>query len=143
AGHHFYFNIPAKERDAWEIDLPFAKAGYRDDDGNPIWNEIPPADTTLGDPDLVDRFHTGPLETAFAAVDRSTGARIDFDLNPPGNGVPWHTVTTWTESPEADFYCIEPWLGLPNAIHHGDGLRLIGPGETEKAVCALRYSPGT
>ncbi|SDU25634.1 Galactose mutarotase [Verrucomicrobium sp. GAS474] len=142
AGHHFYFNIPAKDRDAWEIDLPFAKAGYRGDDGNPVWNATPPADTTLGDPDLVDRFHTGPLETTFAALDRSTGAKIAFDLNPSGNAVPWHTVTTWTEKPESDFYCIEPWLGLPNAIHHGEGLRLLAPGATEKAVCVLHYSPG-
>jgi galactose mutarotase-like enzyme len=142
AGHHFYLNFPARERAAWTLELPFAKSGYRDDDGNPLWNELPPTDTTLDDPDLVDCFHTGPLETTFAASDPATGAKITFDLNPPGNGVPWHTVTTWNESPEADYFCIEPWLGLPNAIHHGDGLRLLAPGATEKAVCALRYSAG-
>jgi len=49
-------------------------------------------------------------------------------------------VTTWTEKPDSDFYCIEPWLGLPNAIHHGEGLRHVAPGATEIAVCRLDAS---
>jgi galactose mutarotase-like enzyme len=53
------------------------------------------------------------------------------------DSVPWYAVTSWTEKPESDFYCLEPWLGLPNAIHHGQGLRRIPPGETEKGVCRI------
>jgi galactose mutarotase-like enzyme len=59
-----------------------------------------------------------------------------FELTHPGS-VPWYAVTTWTQSADSDFYCIEPWLGLPNAIHHGEGLRRIDPGKTEIATCVL------
>jgi galactose mutarotase-like enzyme len=53
------------------------------------------------------------------------------------NTVPWYAITTWTQAPESDFYCIEPWLGLPNAIHHQEGLRWLKPGSLEEAVCVL------
>jgi galactose mutarotase-like enzyme len=45
-------------------------------------------------------------------------------------------VTTWTQSGDSDFYCVEPWLGLPNAIHNNLGLRRLEPGQTETATCA-------
>lgn len=50
---------------------------------------------------------------------------------------PWYAITTWTESDTSDFYCVEPWLGLPNAIHHGQGLRWIPAGGTERASCRI------
>ncbi|MGI4857295.1 MAG: aldose epimerase [Janthinobacterium lividum] len=50
---------------------------------------------------------------------------------------PWYAVTTWTESDTSDFYCVEPWLGLPNAIHHGQGLRWIPAGGSERASCKI------
>ncbi len=49
-------------------------------------------------------------------------------------------MTTWTEAPESDFYCVEPWLGLPDAIHNGLGLRQLAPGTTETA--SLRIAVG-
>jgi aldose 1-epimerase len=52
----------------------------------------------------------------------------------------WYAVTTWTEGPDSDFYCVEPWLGLPDAIHHGQGLRWLQPGQTEEALCRLSVS---
>ena len=36
---------------------------------------------------------------------------ITIDLQRPGS-VPWYAVTTWTETPQSDFYCVEPLLGL-------------------------------
>ncbi|HEY4298912.1 MAG TPA: aldose epimerase, partial [Paraburkholderia sp.] len=62
---------------------------------------------------------------------------VTIDLQRPGS-VPWYAVTTWTEAAESDFYCVEPWLGLPDAIHNGMGLRWLEPGQTETA--ALRIS---
>ena len=141
AGHHFYFNVPHTDRGQWELELPFAKAGRRDEAGNPDLNTVPET-TTLADPELVDRFQVGPLRTTFATTNRTTGERITFDLNPPANAIPWYAVTTWSETPESDFFCIEPWLGLPNAIHNGQGLRHVAPGASEKAVCLLRHSSG-
>ncbi|KAI3598567.1 Galactose mutarotase [Cupriavidus necator H850] len=44
-------------------------------------------------------------------------------------------MTTWSESATSDFYCVEPWVGLPDAIHHGQGLRWINQGNL-KVRCA-------
>jgi galactose mutarotase-like enzyme len=54
--------------------------------------------------------------------------------------VPWYAVTTWTEAADSDFYCVEPGLGLPDAIHNGMGLRWLEPGQTEAAT--LRINVG-
>ena len=65
-----------------------------------------------------------------------TGKKLVFELKHNG-AVPWYAVTTWTMEPTSDFYCIEPWLGLPNAIHHDEGLRWLGAGATEIATVVL------
>lgn len=62
------------------------------------------------------------------------GRRIRFELDLPGSA-PWHAVTRWSESATSDFYCVEPWVGLPDAIHHGQGLRGINQGNL-KVRCA-------
>ena len=54
--------------------------------------------------------------------------------------MPWYAVTTWTEADTSDFYCIEPWIGLPDAIHNGHGLRWLAPGKTEAASLRLVVS---
>ncbi|HEV3105187.1 MAG TPA: aldose epimerase, partial [Trinickia sp.] len=64
------------------------------------------------------------------------GKRIDIDLQRPGS-IPWYAVTTWTEADVSDFYCVEPWLGLPDAIHNGFGLRWLAPGQSETAALRI------
>jgi galactose mutarotase-like enzyme len=49
-------------------------------------------------------------------------------------------VTSWTETERSDFYCVEPWLGLPDAIHNGFGLRWLAPGEQERAALRIGVS---
>ena len=62
---------------------------------------------------------------------------LEIDLDVPGSSA-WHAVTTWSERDDSDFYCVEPWLGLPDAIHNGQGLRWLEPGQEETAICRLR-----
>ena len=89
---------------------------------------------SISAPRLQDPFHvlngTGPVALEMPA------RTIDFALS--GNGsAPWYAVTTWTERETSDFYCVEPWLGLPNAIHHGHGLRWVPAGAAEHATCRI------
>ncbi|MDX6766548.1 MAG: hypothetical protein SFU85_07135 [Candidatus Methylacidiphilales bacterium] len=137
AGHHFYFALPAEERSQWSLLLPPAHQARQASDGSIASNGTSLSRFSLDDASLLDCFHIldapGRLQ-----LQHPDGRTIDF-LFPP-DGVPWHTVTTWTEKPESPFYCVEPWLGLPNAIHHGQGLRLLVPGATESATCTLRAS---
>jgi galactose mutarotase-like enzyme len=143
AGHHFYFALPHALRGETTLTLPSRQSLDQEADGR----LGPPVTETglyrLDDPAIVDRFHLLSPTAAGAGAARletpSLGRTIDFDLSLPGS-VPWYAVTTWTETPAADFYCIEPWLGLPDAIHHGQGLRWIAPGASERAIVRLSVS---
>jgi len=137
AGHHFYLAIPHTERGQWTLDLPCAAWGWQNPDGS-IRHEKPGKNIlSLGDPALIDRFQIQPQKNTILLRHENSSRSLAFELDHPGS-VPWYAVTTWTESPTADFYCVEPWLGLPNAIHHGEGLRHVAPGETETATCVVK-----
>lgn len=157
AGHHFYFALPHTARGECRLTLPThdrARQGgdgnietLPDDAGNESGVDRSQAVYTPGDPAIQDVFH-------LLAKDRTTktSARLSMpplrrslsiELDAPGGAhtAPWYAITTWTESDQSDFYCVEPWLGLPNAIHHGKGLRWVAPGAHEVAHCRLHVTP--
>jgi len=136
AGHHFYLVLPHQERADWTLHLPCASWGRQAPDGSIMhekaWSDL----LHLDDPALVDRFQIEPRDPKVTLLNVKTGQQLVFDLTHP-DSVPWYAVTTWTQAADSDFYCIEPWLGLPNAIHHGEGLRRLAPGQMETAICVL------
>ncbi|MCE0523935.1 MAG: hypothetical protein LV480_13585 [Methylacidiphilales bacterium] len=136
AGHHFYFALPHLERADWEMHLPCAAWGRQSADGAILREEAKRDVLHLDDPALIDRFQIGPKDSAVTLRNTRTGQRLVLELNHPGS-VPWYAVTTWTQAADSDFYCVEPWLGLPNAIHHGEGLRWLAPGAKETATIVL------
>lgn len=142
AGHHFYFALPHAERGATVLDLPPTQRRHQQEDGSISAPETGDARYTLADARIHDRFHC--FDGVPAAPLRITmpGRRhaIEIDLQRPGS-IPWYAVTTWTEATQSDFYCVEPWLGLPDAIHNGLGLRHLAPGATETAALRLRVTP--
>jgi galactose mutarotase-like enzyme len=139
AGHHFYLAIPHAERGGWTLDLPCEAWGRQKPNGA-IAHETPNAEMLrLDDPAIIDRFQIKPRAERITLAHGESGRSLVFDLGAPGS-VPWYAVTTWTEAPDSDFFCVEPWLGLPNAIHHGEGLRWIDPGAMETATCVLDAS---
>jgi len=137
AGHHFYFAIPHAERAAWTLDLPCEGWGRQSPDGGVLHEPATSARLNLADPAIIDRYAINPTSDR---VTLTHGARRLVIEIPGDVTAPWYAVTTWTEKPESDFFCVEPWLGLPNAIHHGEGLRHVAPGATEIAVCRLDAS---
>ncbi|WER45149.1 aldose epimerase [Cupriavidus sp. WKF15] len=136
-GHHFYFALPHTQRAAASLTLPRADRVRQLPDGRLGPAEACEVTYRLDDPRLQDTFHV--FHGTAGATMAISGRTIDFELDLPGSA-PWHAVTTWSESETADFYCVEPWVGLPDAIHHGQGLRWIEPGQTESAVCRLRVT---
>jgi galactose mutarotase-like enzyme len=136
AGHHFYFALPHGERGDWTLPLPCAAWGRQSPDGAIVREEAKEDALRLDDSAPIDRFQIGPKEAKATLQNSRTGQRLVFELEHPG-AVPWYAVTTWTEKADSDFYCIEPWLGLPNAIHHGEGLRWLAPGAKEIATLVL------
>jgi galactose mutarotase-like enzyme len=137
-GHHFYFDLPARHRGDTMLHLPANTVQQARPHGG-VTEPVPGAAAySLADPQLLDRFHV-LHEPGLVHLDMPwRGARVTLDLSE--TACPWYAVTTWTEGPDSDFYCVEPWLGLPDAIHHGQGLRWLQPGQTEEALCRLSVS---
>ena len=142
AGHHFYFALPHAQRGVTTLELPPTMRRYQEPDGA-IAAAVPGMPSyTLDDPVIHDRMHClegapdRPIRLLMPGLHRC----IEIDLRRP-DSVPWYCVTTWTEAADSGFYCVEPWLGLPDAIHNGLGLHWLEPGQSETAM--LRISVGT
>ena len=41
-------------------------------------------------------------------------------------------MITWTADDKVPYYCIEPWMGPPNAPETKVGLHHVAPGQTQK-----------
>lgn len=137
-GHHFYFTVPHDARERWEVSIPCENWGGQNfKDGAITENPAKSAVTPLSDATLSDRFHIGLKSKQISLLERGTGKGVVFELEAGGNS-PWFDVTTWTQEASSDFYCVEPWTGLPNAIHNGKGLRYLSPATKESAVCVLK-----
>jgi galactose mutarotase-like enzyme len=136
AGHHFYLALPHEERADWTLHLSCEVWGRQSADGSTVKEKPTQSDLSLGDPALIDRYQIGPRDSTMTMKNSRTGSQLVFELKRPGSA-PWYAVTTWSEKPESDFYCVEPWLGVPNAIHHGEGLRWLAPGAKEVATLVL------
>ncbi|WP_028228973.1 aldose epimerase family protein [Paraburkholderia ferrariae] len=140
AGHHFYFVLPHAQRAQTTLELPPTLRRYQQPDGSISAAETGEAEYRFDDPGIVDRFHvfeptppTSPVKMIAPGLNRT----VTIELDRPGS-LPWYAVTTWTEAADSDFYCIEPWLGLPDAIHNGLGLRWLAPGASERADLRIR-----
>ena len=139
AGHHFYFSIPRDERSNWDIILPCARWGAQNKDGSVAFQAANATRFRLDNETLIDRFHLDFSDSRVQLKHRHSQREITVELC-GGDSVPWYDVTTWTATPESDFFCVEPWLGLPDAIHNGHGLRWLQSGQSEKAVCRIAAS---
>ncbi|CAG9264386.1 Galactose mutarotase and related enzymes [Paraburkholderia unamae] len=139
AGHHFYFALPHAQRAQTTLDMPSGQRRYQLADGSISAPEPGAAQYRLDDASIIDRFHVlepTPPASLVQLVAPGLGRRVTIDLDRPGS-LPWYAVTTWTEADDSDFYCVEPWLGLPDAIHNGLGLRSLAAGHTETATLRI------
>jgi galactose mutarotase-like enzyme len=73
-------------------------------------------------------------------LSNETAEKTIFFENPSNCPADWPCFTTWTEKPDSDFFCVEPWSAFPNAIHNGLGLRMLAPGETDEISCRIRIN---
>jgi galactose mutarotase-like enzyme len=140
AGHHFYLALPHALRGETTLDLPPSLRREQQPDGQLSAPEPGEPQYRLDDPRIQDRFHVidaVPAPRRIATLRTPSLHRaIEFDLRE--SPAPWYSITTWTESETSDFYCVEPWLGLPDAIRNGAGLRRIAPGQVETATLRLK-----
>jgi galactose mutarotase-like enzyme len=137
AGHHFYFGIPASERADWQLELPCRHWASQDFSTGEIQLREPSADRdALSNPAWIDRLHVEPDLNQICLAHAASGRTISFKDTSPQSGS-WHCATTWTEKPDSDFFCVEPWSALPNAVANGLGLQTTPPGESLEISCQI------
>jgi galactose mutarotase-like enzyme len=138
AGHHFYFGIPARERAGWDLELPCRQWASQDfSTGEILLREPATVRDCLSNPDWIDRLHVQPDLDRIRLSHAASGRTISFkDTSPlPGS---WYCATTWTERPDSDFFCVEPWSALPNAAANKLGLQNTPPGGIVEISCRIQ-----
>jgi galactose mutarotase-like enzyme len=132
AGHHFYFEIPWHadlDRGAYVLNLPQGKAFRHAPDGSLVKADAAALAPSLDDTDLVDRIHTRLKASHVTVGPRGGEEDITLRWHHSGGDRKHLSLVTWTSDPEAPFYCIEPWMGPPNAAEHHRGLHFVQPGD--------------
>lgn len=134
AGHHFYFKLPWAEgtrRSDYLIRILAAKRLRQDGQGRMVAGPELGLDENVANPALIDTHHSQlrSCEAVFGEKGRpgDVVVRLGADPVPP----PESEFVTWSASPEAPFYCVEPWMGPPNAYElRSAGLQWVNPGAT-------------
>jgi galactose mutarotase-like enzyme len=141
AGHHFYFTVPWSEgarRGDYVIRIPATKRLRQDAKGQLIPGPTLQPEENLANPELIDALHTGLRsgEVVFGEKDRpgDITVKLGTDKVPPPNA----TFVTWTHADDSPYYCVEPWMGPPNAPEHKVGLHFVAPGETQRFTVSVR-----
>ncbi len=131
AGHHFYFKLPwseGSERGDYLMRIPAGKRLRQDASGQLVPGPRLPQEVKMDNPALVDTLHTeltGP-EAVFG--ERGHPGDVAIHLGPDSVPPQGATFVTWTQADDSPFYCVEPWMGPPNAPEHRIGLHMVPPG---------------
>ncbi len=135
AGRHFYFTLPWTEgtsRSDYSIRIPATKRLRHDPTGALVQGPELGDKETFGNASLVDCIHGGlrSHEAVFGEEGRtgSITVRLGTDPVPPPEAV----FVTWTLAETSPFFCVEPWMGPPNAPETKTGLHWVKKGETRK-----------
>lgn len=134
AGHHFYFSVPWNEglsRGDYRIRLSTGRVMRQDATGALVAAPALPAELSLAEPALIDALHLNlksPTCT-FGNADRTEAVSVTLGTSrvPPAEAA----FVTWTEREDSPFYCVEPWMGPPNAAGNKVGLHWVNPGQSQ------------
>lgn len=135
-GHHFYFPLPWRpdeSRSDYSIHFAAGAAWRHASDGQLQSVPLPDGPYRFDDADLVDRIHTGlrSSEIVFGPTG-DPGEQVRMRIGRGGKPDADVALVTWSERHDSPFYCVEPWMGPPNAAEHGRGLQVVGAGKTEQ-----------
>ena len=135
AGHHFYFTLPWTEghtRNDYAIRIPATKRFKQDAAGQLQPGPSLQVEERISQPLLIDTLHTGLKSNAvvFGPVNApgDVTIKIGHDKKPAADA----TFVTWTLDDTVPYYCVEPWMGLPNAAEHKVGLHWVQPGQSQE-----------
>ncbi len=140
AGHHFYFAVPWHDgavRDDYAIRIPAARRLRQDAAGQLVAGPPLALEENLANPALVDTLHTA-LQGHEAVLGEEHGpGRVIVRLGETAVPPPEATFVTWTVADDSPFYCVEPWMGPPNAPETKVGLHWVPPGKTQRFAVSI------
>ncbi len=134
AGHHFYFTIPwldGTSRADYDLRIPAKKAVRQKPDGSLTAVKGNKKSESIANPGIVDRIHYQLTDSLVECICKQDDSRLKIEIGTQTTPNPGYALVTWTESDDSPFFCIEPWMGPPNAPENDIGLHQVGPGETQ------------
>ncbi len=138
AGHHFYFTLPWSDgltRDDYTVRIPARRITKQDPaTGRLVDQPHLAADERLSQPALLDAVHLELAGPGGVVTERTSGDRLTLRLGTAKTAPAEAAMVTWTEKPDSPFFCVEPWMGPPNAPANGIGLHLVEPGQVQRFV---------
>lgn len=143
AGHHFYFTLPWSEgmqRSDYAIRIPASERCRQDFANGRLLPgpKLGPVES-LANPDLIDLIHVGLKENTVIFGERGHDGDVVMTIGADKVPPPDTAVVTWSSpKPETPFFCVEPWMGPPNAAEHKRGLHFVEPGLTQTFTVAVR-----
>lgn len=139
-GHHFYFTLPWSEgttRSDYLIWIPATHRLRHAPNGTLVDGPQLHPEESFANPALIDTLHTGLRSNEVVFGERGRAGDITVRLGTEKVPPPDTMFVTWTAADDSPFYCVEPWMGPPNAPEHKVGLKLVPKGETQRFVVSI------
>lgn len=133
AGHHFYFTVPwddATTRADYLVRIAATERLKQDAAGRLVPGPTLQMDEPLSNPALIDTLHTGLRSPQAVLGVKGRPGDVIVQLGAAKTPPVGATFVTWTADDRAPYYCVEPWMGPPNAPEHKRGLHFVAPRET-------------
>jgi galactose mutarotase-like enzyme len=141
AGHHFYFTCPWTEgltRGDYVIRIPASRTRRQDQtNGKLIPGPVLKPEERLDNPELIEAFHLGLKSNALTFGSAAGPGQVTLRHGAAAVPPPEATVVTWSPSADAPFYCVEPWMGPPNAPETKIGLHWVQPGQAQSFIVEI------
>jgi galactose mutarotase-like enzyme len=137
AGHHFYFTVPWSEgrtRADYAIRIPSTKTIRQDATGQLVSGPSLKPEEPLNNKALVDTFHLGLKSNTVMFGPTGAPGHVAVRNGTAAVPPPEATFVTWTPDDTAPYYCVEPWMGPPNAPETKVGLHWVQPGQSQSFV---------
>jgi galactose mutarotase-like enzyme len=141
AGHHFYFAVPCNDgltRADYAIRIPPGKTLRQDGQGKLVPGPKFQTLESLDNPALVDALHTQLKTNTIAFGPKNQPGEVAVSLGAAKIPPPEAAFVTWCADDAKAYYCVEPWMGPPNAFENKIGLHWVAPGQTQSFVVQVQ-----
>ena len=142
AGHHFYFALPWNEgltRADYAIRIPSSKTLRQDfKTGQLVPGPTLQLEESFANEALIDAFHTGLKSNSIVFGPKKLPGEVIMRLGTAKVPPPDAVFVTWTMAADSPYYCVEPWMGPPNAPGTKVGLHWVPPGQTQNFVVEIQ-----